>query len=239
MNHKTSTGPDTLYPKLARRLRAALLDVVIFVCVFFGFGFTLAALNFPGTINALVFATAVLILEPALVCVTGGSIGHHALGLRIQDKTTGKNLNPFFALVRFLLKSLIGWLSFAFVLVTKRHQAIHDIFSTSVVVIKNPNGQNAVEGLAEREIYSANFEYPPWYQRVFILVLYVLALFIFISIFMALTLSEKCINQGICTSREGLLEIVVSFVWIGLSIYILVCGWTGRLFGARRTEREH
>lgn len=214
------------------------MDAVIFVCLFFGLSLALSTFDISGGLKALLFAAAVLILEPGMVSMTGGTIGHHACRLRIQNQTTGKNLNPFFAVIRFLLKSLIGWLSFVFVLVTKRHQAIHDIFSNSVVLIKNPDGQNSNEGLAEREIYAADFEYPPWYRRVFVLILYILALFILISMFMALTLSQKCIEQDICTPEEGLLEIVISFLWIGLSVGILVYGWTGRLFGARRTKRK-
>lgn len=226
------------YPRLARRLQAALLDAFILVILlFFGLGTVLSGFDFSGGLKAALFVAAVLIMEPGLVWTTGGTIGHHALGLRIQDKRTGSNLNPFFAFIRFFLKLVLGWLSFAFILVTKRHQALHDIFSNSVVTIRNPTGQEGRGEKPEQEIYLAQFEYPAWHRRVIVIVLYFGMMLLLLGFFYALLLSDECLYQEQCSSIENLFDVVASIASLAASVGILFFGWTGQLPGARRKAR--
>lgn len=232
------TATAIAYPRLARRLQAALLDAFILVIpLFFGLGTVLSGFDFSGGLKAALFASAVLILEPGLVCTTGGTIGHHALGLRIQDKRTGSNLNPFFAFIRFSLKLVLGWLSFVFILVTKRHQALHDVFSNSVVTIRNPTGREGLGEEPEQEIYLAEFEYPAWYRRVIAIVFYIGFMLLLLGILFAVLLSEECLYQDRCSPSEDLLNLVASLASIGASIGIFYFGWTGQLPGARRKAR--
>lgn len=232
------TKKTIAYPRLARRLQAALLDAFILVILlFFGLGTVLSGFEFSGGLKAALFAAAVLIMEPGLVWTTGGTIGHHALGLRIQDKRTGSNLNPFFAFIRFFLKLVLGWLSFAFILVTKRHQALHDVFSNSVVTIRKPTGQEGQGEEPEQEIYLAQFEYPTWYRRVIVIVLYFGIMLLLLGILYALLLSEECLYQERCSPIEKLLDVAASLASVGASVGILFFGWTGRLPGAKRKAR--
>ena len=232
-----SPKSDIRYPRLSKRLQAALLDVLIFVCVLSGLVYLLLAVDFPGGLKATIVAFVVLTLEPGLVCTTGGTIGHHALGLRIQDERTGSNLSLFLAVVRFFAKSLFGWLSFIFVLVTRRHQAIHDMLSASVVTIRNPVGIDGIGELPEREIYLAEFEYPSGSRRVLIILLYIVVLLLLIGGLFELTLTEGCMKQDKCNVAEAWFEIIVSLGWVGCIVAILVFGWTGRLPGAKRKAR--
>lgn len=227
--------PDIRYPRLANRLQAALIDAVIFIALFFGLVMILANFHFYGGLKAALFALVFLILEPGLVCATGGTIGHHALGLKIQDKHTGGHLNPFYACVRFVLKYVVGWISFTFVLVTKQHQAVHDILSGSVVTIRNPIVNEGLVGQPEREIYLAEYKYPARSQRVLIILLYLVVTLSLLSVLLTYPLSDACMNQNKCTPTDGLIEVVGSLVNLAVMVGILFFGWTGRLFGAKRT----
>lgn len=226
------------YPRLAQRFRAALIDAFILACVVFGTGFLLSSFDASGLFKAALFTSFILAVEPGLVSTTGGTIGHHALGLRIQDRRTGSNLNVMLAIVRFLAKLTLGWLSFVIITLTKRHQALHDLVSNSVVTIRNPVGGDGLEGQPEREIYFPDFEYPVWYRRVIVTTLYVVASIIpFIAVFIVL-LSEQCINFDRCTATERLIETLSSLAWIGCIVMLLALGWTGHLPGARRRQKD-
>lgn len=234
----SSPESDIRYPRLIRRVQASLFDAVILLSVFFGLGLAFASFEFPGELKAVIFALVVLMLEPGLVSMTGGTIGHHLLGLKIQNRQSGNKLNPVMALVRFLLKSLLGWLSFAFILVTKQRQAIHDKLSGSIVVVRNPTGEEGAGELAEREIYLAEYTYPGWFRRVIVIVLYLIIGFLALVVLYVMVLSGACFSEGHCTPLEGLMRIVsLTFLPVYGAI-VLFYGWRGRLFGARRRLRS-
>ena len=138
------------YPRLYRRIQAAIIDSTIFLVILLGAGMILAPIEIHGGFKFGGVAILLFILEPGLVSITGGTIGHHLRGLRIQDHWYGTNLNIFRATIRFLVKFLLGWLSFVFILLTKKHQAIHDKISGSVVVLRDPAKVPEFEALSER-----------------------------------------------------------------------------------------
>jgi uncharacterized RDD family membrane protein YckC len=138
------------YPRLYRRIQAAIIDSTIFLVILFGAGMILAPIEIHGGFKFGGVAILLFFMEPGLVSITGGTIGHHLRGLRIQRRWDGTNLNIFRATIRFLVKFLLGWLSFLFILQTKKHQAIHDLISGSVVVLKDPAKVPKFEALSER-----------------------------------------------------------------------------------------
>jgi uncharacterized RDD family membrane protein YckC len=118
---------------------------------FFGAAMILASYDIHAGFKFSGVAILIIIMEPGLVSITGGTIGHHLRGLRIQRRWDGTNLNIFRATIRFLVKFLLGWLSFLFILQTKKHQAIHDLISGSVVVLKDPAKVPEWDALSERK----------------------------------------------------------------------------------------
>lgn len=222
------------YPRLARRLRAALIDLAIFILVFFCLATALSGLTMPGILKGTLFVMSFAFLEPGLVSLTGGTIGHHLLGLRIQDRSRGDNLGPVAAIVRFVFKSTIGFISFAFILVTHRHQAIHDLVSGSVVVVRNPTGTDHENELEEQEIYDREYEYPSKHRRVAIILFYNVLVFLAVSLVFGALLSDSCLDQDRCSLFDSIVQLVGSIVWFGLFFAILFHGWSGKLPGARR-----
>lgn len=140
-----------IYPRLLRRVRAVLIDYIIFVALFLGW---IAAFNVMEDANTVTKVAPLLlglaVLEPGLVAWTGGTIGHHLMGLRIRDAAKDRRIGFLRACVRALARGLLGAVSFLFVLLTRKHQAIHDSLSRTIVVLKRPAEVAAAEKFAER-----------------------------------------------------------------------------------------
>jgi len=233
----TNDQTEIRYPRLIKRIQAALIDSFIFVFFLYGFSSVLIDIEIYGGFKAASFALAIMILEPVLVWKTGGTIGHHSLGLRIQHKQTGRNLSLMLAVVRFLIKLPLGLVSFFFVLLTKRRQAIHDILVNSLVTIKNPGERGHLEGESERVFYNPAFKYPKWYRRIVVMVFYLVASFILFAIILPFFFSEACLLRNVCTPAENMFESIIGVAMLGVFGLVIYLGWSGRLFGARRHSR--
>jgi hypothetical protein len=114
----------------------------------------------------------IFILEPGLVAVTGGTVGHHLQGIRITRIDGQGNINIFAATIRFVVKLALGWLSFMFVFTAAKHQAVHDLVARSVVIHKNTDGLPAHELLAQRTFDTLTYVYPPAWRRVIVILAY-------------------------------------------------------------------
>jgi len=79
-----------------------------------------------------------LLYEPLMVAWCGGTLGHRLLNLKVVDDRTGGNPGLAKALARFLVKALLGVFSFFSMSVSRRHQAIHDMMTSSTVQIREP-----------------------------------------------------------------------------------------------------
>ena len=77
----------TPYPRIIRRIKASCLDGVVVAMAAIG---TLVVADSMGIENiSIKIACAifiVLLLEPLAVAFTGGTIGHHAFGMRVRRK---------------------------------------------------------------------------------------------------------------------------------------------------------
>jgi uncharacterized RDD family membrane protein YckC len=230
--------PSQIYPRLLRRVRAALIDFVVFVALFFIWVFALALLqNAHPALRISLLIAALLALEPGLVAWTGGTIGHHAMGLRIRDAEREANIGFLRASIRAVVRALLGWVSFAFVLVTKKHQAIHDYVSSTVVVLREPTDVYAHERLPERVLETAGYILPSKVRRTIVVLLYCVVTFFVVSGISALGLSESCQSGGSCTAVDEAASIAISVGWLALLVTIIFFGARGKLYGCRRRPR--
>ncbi|MCB0456661.1 MAG: RDD family protein, partial [Flavobacteriaceae bacterium] len=69
----------------------------------------------------------------------GGTIGHSYSGIGVRrDDDSDKNISLPSAIVRFIIKLLLGWISLLTVTGNEKRKAIHDFIVKSVVLeIKN------------------------------------------------------------------------------------------------------
>ena len=142
--------PDR-YPRLLRRVRAALIDSVIFIAIICAWFLSFEVLESAhAALKVGLLVLAYLVVEPGFVSVTGGTIGHHLMGLRVRDAAKDEPIGFVRATIRGLARSILGIFSLLFMFVTRRHQAIHDYFSRSIVVLEHPEYLASSEQFQER-----------------------------------------------------------------------------------------
>lgn len=227
------------YPRLIKRVRAVLIDSVLVpaaVIASLGLGYALGATEFA--VRVWLIAIPVFVLEPGLVTLTGGTIGHHLVGIRVQKKGDSGNLNIFAASIRAVTKFVLGWLSFIFVFTTVQHQAIHDLISGSVVVHRNASGLPAYDVLVERTVESDKFIYPARWRRALMTLLYWFVVTALTILALGLLISEGCAGPNLCTVLDVIATFVIEIGWLVGTGTVVVLGWRGRLPGAKRRIKE-
>lgn len=131
---------DARYATFPRRLNALTTDGIIVV------GFTILTFllapsgeSHPSLRLSLAFAWwgVILLYEPVGVAFFGGTIGHRLLNLRVVDEATLGNPGLAKALLRFLIKVLLGVISFVSMAFTRKHQSLHDLLTGSTVRIRD------------------------------------------------------------------------------------------------------
>jgi hypothetical protein len=178
------------------------------------------------------------ILEPVLIALTGGTIGQHIKGIKVQSYTSGKNLNILLASIRFVIKALTGWWSFILVLTTKRHQALHDVISMSTVVNKTSDKLPATEALPERTFQEEGYLHPSRKLRASMILVYSFFSSIALAALLNLLISRECLEFNLCKTIERTTASVLSILWFFTIGLIIVLCWHGRLVGCRRKRSD-
>lgn len=226
------------YPRLIKRVRAVLIDSVLLPLAVFGTLIIGNAAGISSTLGRVILVLApILILEPGMVAFTGGTIGHHLLKIRIARLDGKRNINFFAATLRFLLKMLLGWLSFIFVLTTTRHQAVHDLVARSVVIHKDTAGLPVYDVQVERRLDSSAYVYPPWWRRVAVIIVYLIGVTVVVSVVIGLVFTPACMQGNQCTTLDLLFEVVLSILWLVGMGWFIVQGWNGMVYGSRKRQR--
>ena len=227
---------EVLYPRLLRRVRAFLIDSVIFIILLYAWMVSLPAFGeSPFLVKIAALVVPLMILEPGLVAFTGGTPGHHMMGLRIRDASHDQNIGILRATARAIIRTFLGWLSFIFVLVTRRHQTLHDYFTSTVVVLSRPESLPAHEKFVARTEDRAQYIYPSKTRRIAVILLYTfLGFAVLLGLNVAL-LSEECLTNNRCTPGETIVAQLLGILWL-LSLGVsIVLGWRGLLYGCRRS----
>ncbi len=226
---------QAIYPRLLRRIRAILIDSVILMSILFLWWITLPLfVDMPPTIKIGPLMILLFILDPLMVSITGGTPGHHLMGIRIQSAGSGNSINIVRAILRTVLKALLGWLSLLIVLTSKKHQALHDLVLHTVVVLKDPDALPESEKFEERYLKPAGYEYPPKWRRTLMILVYILVGLILLVMANLLFMSHECIQMNQCSTLDALIPDITSFIWFMFSASVIVLCWRGTFPGCRR-----
>lgn len=233
MNNAT---PEILYPRLLRRVRAFLFDSVIFIILLYAWLATMPVFeNAQPLLKISLLIIPIVILEPVLVALTGGTLGHHFMGLRIRDASSDQNIGILRATARAIIRTFLGWLSFIFVLVTNKHQALHDYFTSTVVILRRPESLPAHEKFIARAQNRAQYRYPSITRRIAVILVYVFLGFLMLIALSMATVSETCLNGEHCSPGEMAISQLLSILWLLSLGASIVLGWRGLLYGCRRS----
>ncbi len=229
---------QTAYPRLIRRIQAVLIDGVIMPVAAIAIMTGVGRMGYDGVFAASAAILTVFVLEPFLVTITGGTIGHHLLGIRVINSQTMLSLGIFRSTLRLLVKTTFGLFSLIVVLTSRKHQAIHDYISGSIVVIKNPNALPGYEVLEERDVEEDGYVYPTKVRRIAAIALYSMILFVVYLFIFALLMTKECINTNICSGYDQAVSVVSQLLWLVGTVVLIVLGWRGRLWGCRRKQKD-
>jgi uncharacterized RDD family membrane protein YckC len=134
-SNESGSGPR-YYARASVRVRAALTDSVLFGVSLLTLLLLFEALHLASTIAMPLFfawVAAFVVYEPLLVSWRGATVGHLAYNLRVLDRRTGRPPTLPKAIARTFIKSLLGLVSFVAMSLTRRHQALHDLATGTVV----------------------------------------------------------------------------------------------------------
>ena len=127
------------YPLLVRRYQSALIDQIFILLILFFISQLLGNANDQdiGAIKGYILFGIYFNYEP--VCnVLGCSAGNYVCRLRVRKFGNEKmRINILQAYIRYVVKILLGVISFFTVTSNKHKRAIHDMAAGSVVVVAN------------------------------------------------------------------------------------------------------
>lgn len=228
------TAAPRMYAVLPRRLQALVLDVALLVSSLVAVAIAIPAL--PDAASPAVWVGAVLLFvlyEPLLISRTGGTVGHHLMNLRVQRESAPEQIGFGRALLRSWIKGVLGVVSFVSMLLTRKHQAVHDSVTRSVVVIHDVSRAKPFHYLEERpEAVDARVSVSRL-RRSLVIAAYVVGILLLTTAAPMPFVSLDCYEFDRCTDAENLIFSVTGVVLIAGFCVVLVAGWKGKLPGAR------
>jgi uncharacterized RDD family membrane protein YckC len=190
-----------------------------------------------GRILGFAFIGVWLLYEPLLVSFAGSTIGHYRTNLRVVDNRSHGNISFMKAVVRVVIKGVLGVYSFITMATTSRHQAVHDLLTQSTVQIRDLSKASSHHYVHARTELS-NPAMPPAWRRMLVIIAYLAAVFIVAILAMsgimrARLISNACLTDVRCSLSDNLVLWGFSLSWVGISVLCIIQGWRGRLFGCR------
>lgn len=124
------------YALLSTRIKAAVIDgIVLILLIYLATELLSLFESVPSYIRISIFIFIFILYEPLLISVFGATVGHFFNDIVVKNANNEKrNISFPLAVVRFLLKITLGWLSLITISGSKKGQAIHDSAAYSVVL---------------------------------------------------------------------------------------------------------
>ena len=103
----------TQYAPISTRIKAVIIDSIAIIVLMYAAAevFNLFE-SIPNYIRISIFVGLFIVYEPLLVSIFGATLGHFFNDIVVkQEANENKNINFPLALIRFITKSLLGWVS--------------------------------------------------------------------------------------------------------------------------------
>jgi uncharacterized RDD family membrane protein YckC len=130
------------YPALIDRVQSIFIDFLFIFLMMFFFSWLLDKFtDVPDWTRIVLFFGLWAIYEPLCV-VLGCTIGQYIKGLRVKAHSDpNRRVNIFASYVRYILKTVLGWISFLTINTNEERRAIHDLASGSVMISIRKDGR--------------------------------------------------------------------------------------------------
>jgi uncharacterized RDD family membrane protein YckC len=127
--------PPIKFPLLGDRVQSTFIDTMLIIISMFVISAVLDRYeNVPDWVRISLFVGIWLVYDPLCTAV-GCTLGNYVKGLRVrQHNDTTKRINIVLALFRYIIKIVLGWISFLTINSNIEKRAIHDFIAGSVVI---------------------------------------------------------------------------------------------------------
>nr|WP_262509290.1 RDD family protein [Tamlana nanhaiensis] len=124
------------------RVKAAFIDTVILILMMYVFSLIFDSFEpVSEIIKITIYILLFILYDPLLTALKGGTIGHSILKLGVRKDENydekGKRIPFLIAIIRFILKGTLGWVSLLTISGDKKKKSIHDKAAKSVVIKLN------------------------------------------------------------------------------------------------------
>lgn len=126
------------YPGISERVKAMVMDSMVLVFMMIGASYLFAQFDdVSATVRTAAFVFIFGLYDPLMTSAFGATLGHRSMGIRVGKGSDHQKKIAFpLALVRYVIKALLGWLSLLTVGSSKNKLAIHDMAVGSVVLYR-------------------------------------------------------------------------------------------------------
>ena len=128
-------------PSLVLRIKSMFVDTVVVILLMIIASQILTFFHVESGVVHSIILGFILLYEPIFVSINR-TIGQKVMGLRVRNfstlSTTGQatNINIIWSLLRFIIKTLLGWVSLLTIHSNTYGKAIHDAVANSVVTLE-------------------------------------------------------------------------------------------------------
>ena len=127
------------YPVILDRVKAALIDTTFLIgeIILASYIFSLFD-NVPDLARIIIVIFIFLLYDPLFTSLFGGTIGHMIMNIRVKrSQNEERNIIFPLAIIRFIVKVLLGSISLLTLIGYNKKKAIHDIVAGSVVIFRS------------------------------------------------------------------------------------------------------
>lgn len=124
------------YAILPDRIKAVVIDSIILIALMFAVTEIFALFEVvPNFFRIMAFIFIFVLYDPILTVKYGATVGHSFSNIVVKnEKDHTKNITFPKALIRFLVKFSLGWISLVTVTGNEKRKAIHDFAAGSIVI---------------------------------------------------------------------------------------------------------
>lgn len=127
-----------MYPNITDRIKSAFFDGMVIIVMLLITSQIVSIIGLVSVSTKMILLVCIFFLyDPISTSLFGGTIGHHILGIRVKRlDDESSNINFLKAIIRFVFKTLLGWISLVTISRKKKNRAIHDLIVNSIVTYK-------------------------------------------------------------------------------------------------------
>jgi len=130
------------YPGVFDRIKAIMADSIVIILLMFTASYIFSLFeSVPDNARIIAFVFIFILYDPLFTSIFGGTIGHMLIGIRVKRESDEmKNILLPSAILRYIVKACLGWISLITVSFNPKGKAIHDYLVGSIVVYSKSKG---------------------------------------------------------------------------------------------------